>query len=486
MKTKSSIRSSTTKIAPFIFLLALYISPVLAAAFDCPEIAQTALQRTDTLCADTGRNSACYGHDLLEAQPQPNVDMFTFNQPGQKVDVAQIRSLRLSPMNITDQVWGVALMRLQASLPASQPEDVTMLIFGSVEVENAVMPATSQTMTVTAPQNINVRSDPSPTSAVIGTLPSGATVTALERLPDNSWLRVQMPNDANVTGWVSASLLSGDVETLNIAQANAPYLQSMQSFYFKSSDDAAACQDIPTSGLLIQTPEGAGKVRLWINEVKFQIGSTVFLEAQPGGEMTIQTLEGEALVETGGVTQRVMAGTQAQIQMSENLQPLSSPSFPEPYTMDAVQTLPVDHLTDQITIEPPLTREEIQESIAQENSTTDTTTDDSNSTPPANDTSGSDDNCPGNSCNAPGRNDNCPGNSCNAPGRNDDCPGNSCNAPGHDDSDNGNGNGNGNGGGQDNGNGNGGGDQGDNDDQNEDEGGLLDWLGDILDKLPVL
>jgi Bacterial SH3 domain len=407
------------KIAPFMLLLVLCVSPVWAAVFDCPEIAQAALQTTDQLCADTGRNNACYGHDLLEAQPQPNVELFTFNQPGQKVDVAQIRSLRLFPMDITDQVWGVALMRLQASLPTSQPEDVTMLIFGSVEIENTVRPATSLSMIVATAQNINVRSNPFSNSAVIGTLPSGATVTALERLADNSWLRVQMPDDTNVTGWVSAPLLSGDIATLNVTQANSFYLQSMQSFYFKSSDDAMACQDIPTSGLLIQTPEGAGKVRLWINEVKFQIGSTVFLEAQPSGDMTIKTLEGEALVETMGVTQRVMAGTQAHVLLNENLEPVSPPSFPEPYEMDIVQTLPVDYLAEEITIQLPLTYKEIQEIIAAENPTDDTSPSDTSQ------------NCPGNSCNTPGHDDNCPGNSCNAPGRDGSCPGNSCNAPGH-------------------------------------------------------
>lgn len=423
MSIKLPIQSYMIKIAPFMLLLVLCVSPVWAMVFDCPEIAQTALQATDLLCADTGRNNACYGHDLLEAQPQPNVDIFTFNQPGQKVDVAQIRSLRLFPMDITDQVWGVALMRLQANLPSSQPEDITMLVFGSVEVENAVNPATPQTVTVAAARNINVRSDPFTTSTVIGTLPSGAIVTALERLADNSWTRIQMPDDTNITGWVSSPLLSGNLETLNITQANAPYLQSMQSFYYKSDADTTACQDIPASGLLIQTPEGIGKVRLWINEVKFQIGSTVFLEAQPGGDMTVKTLEGEALVEAMGVTQRVIAGTQAHIRLNENLRPISPPSFPEPYNMDTVQTLPVDHLTKQITIHPPLTREEVREIAA-----TDSTTDSDDLT---HDPSSSDSNCPGNSCNAPGRDGSCPGNSCNAPGRDGSCPGNSCNAPGH-------------------------------------------------------
>jgi hypothetical protein len=313
----------------------------------------------------------------------------------------------------------VALMRLQASLPTSQPEDVTMLIFGSVEIENAVQPAPPQNLTVTAPQNVNVRSEPSSSASVIGTLAAGTTVTGVERLADNSWLRVQMPYDTNMTGWVASSLLSGSIELLNVTQANTPYLQSMQSFYFKSDNDIAACQDIPASGLLIQTPEGAGKVRLWINEVKFQIGSTIYVEAEPGISMTIRTLEGEALVETMGVTQRVMAGTQAQIQIDENLKPLSPPSFPQPYEMSAVQGLPIDALTQPITIQPPLTRQEIQEIVATQNPPPDTTT------------SNTSVECSGDSCNQARPVDNCSGNSCNTPGHDDDCPGNRCNAPGH-------------------------------------------------------
>lgn len=416
MKVTRSIGLPGSGFAPFLLLLLLCVSPVWAVVFDCSTVAQAALDVTDQLCADTNRNNACYGHDLLEAQPQPNIDTLIFNQPGQKVSVAQIRSLRIFPMDIDDQVWGVALLRLQADLPTSQPEDVTMLIFGSVELENAVRPATIQNMTVTTAQNINVRSAPSSTAAVIGTLKPHTSVTAVERLADNSWLRVQMPEDSNVTGWAFAPLLSGDVEALNVAPASAPYLQPMQSFYFKSGDDSTACQDIPANGLLIQTPEGMGKVRLWINEVKFQIGSTVFLDAQPGSGMTIKTLQGEALVEALGVTQRVAAGTQAHVRLDENLRPLSPPTFPEPYEMNAVQALPVDHLTKPITIQPPLTPQQIRELVAMGDST---------------DISASaNDNCPGNSCNTPGHDDNCPGNSCNAPGRDGSCPGNSCNAPG--------------------------------------------------------
>jgi SH3 domain-containing protein len=422
------------KIAAFILLLILCIAPV-AAALDCPVIAQTAFTVTDQFCADTSRNNACYGHDLLEAQPQPDVVDFIFNQPGQKIDVSQLRSLRLFPLDVTNDVWGVALMRLQASLPSSQPEDVTMLIFGSVELDNAVRPATTQSMTVGAAQNINVRAEPSSTSSVIGTLKPGESVTAVERLADNSWLRVQMPQDSNVTGWVSAPLMTADssLDSLNVAAANAPFLQAMQSFYFKTNDETAApCQDIPASGLLIQTPEGMGKVRLWINEVKFQIGSTVFLQAQPGGEMTIKTLEGEALVEAFGVTQHVVAGTQARIQLSEDLKPLAPATFPEPYDLNELQTLPVDHLTEPITIHPPLTREQIQALVSTETSEDNNSSGDSSSEGNVG--------CSGDSCNTDNtteNNNNCPGNSCNTPGHNDDCPGNSCNAHDHGDNNSG-------------------------------------------------
>src|SRR5512147_3233790 len=70
--------------------------------YSCPEIVQTALDLTEQRCGATGRNEACYGNALLQAQPQPGSNNFTFEKSGDIVSVAELQSLRMSAMDITN------------------------------------------------------------------------------------------------------------------------------------------------------------------------------------------------------------------------------------------------------------------------------------------------------------------------------------------------------------------------------------------------
>lgn len=411
----------------WIFLLGLTVSPALATLLseDCPTLVQQALIATDRLCDATGRNQACYGHARLEAQPQAGWPSFTFHQAGDIVDVTAIQSLHLSPMEITTGNWGVALMRLQANLPASQPNDVTLLTFGDVKIQNAVKQPTRLAAS-TGNAYVNVRLLPTVRAGVVESLAPNQAVTVIERVADSSWLRVEVP-DSDITGWVSASLLipQGDVNTLNVAEPQQPYYRPMQAFYFESNDEASACPEVPASGLLIQTPEGVGEVKLLINEVNIQLGSTVFFSAQPGKTMTVSTLEGHARVEAMGVAHTAVAGTSVEIQLDVNMEPAAPPSLPVPYDDAALKNLPIAILQRPIEVHPPLTGQELAEVIRAEQEAF-------CQCDPSGDGSSPDKSkeCPGNSCeNNPNRSGDCPGNSCeNNPNRSgDDGPGNSGN-----------------------------------------------------------
>lgn len=122
-------------------LIGLFVAPGLAfvQATDCPQIVETALDAADEFCADTGRNQACYGHIALAADLRGDVADVVFEQPGDMVDVVSLDTLRLNPMDVETDEWGVALMRLQANLPDTLPgQNVTFLMFGDVEIRNAV------------------------------------------------------------------------------------------------------------------------------------------------------------------------------------------------------------------------------------------------------------------------------------------------------------------------------------------------------------
>jgi N-acetylmuramoyl-L-alanine amidase len=136
-----------------------------------------------------------------------------------------------------------------------------VLLFGEVEIANAVgEPA--PTLNVAASGNINVRGGPGTSFAVISSLQAGDAVTADGRTEDSAWLRVQL--DDGGPGWVFAELVTaeGDANALSVRAADdtTPAFRPMQAFYFRSGIGSAPRQAVD-SGMLIQTPKGAGESR---------------------------------------------------------------------------------------------------------------------------------------------------------------------------------------------------------------------------------
>jgi len=236
----------------------------------CPDFVQQALVETDSACDITGRNQACYGNVMIELNPDSDNETLQFSSPGDIIDIADIETLRLQPLNLQDEIWGVVLMRLQANLSDTTPgQGVTFLMFGDVEFEN------------------------------------------------------RSPNaDTNIN-----------------------------SFYFTSGIGDAACASAPESGLLIQTPDGVGKVDLAINEVAISIGSTAYLQAQPDANMTVNVIEGQAEITAEGETQTINAGNRTTIGLNADGIADSPPSPPEPYDVQPLRHLPVQTLPRPVTIE---------------------------------------------------------------------------------------------------------------------------------------
>jgi hypothetical protein len=76
-------------------------------------------------------------------------------------------------------------------------------------------------VTATTTDVLNIRQGPARTTASLGKLPQGTTVTVVGRNEDNSWLQIQIPETANL-GWVSAEFvtISGDVNSLPVVQTD--------------------------------------------------------------------------------------------------------------------------------------------------------------------------------------------------------------------------------------------------------------------------
>jgi uncharacterized protein YgiM (DUF1202 family) len=323
----------------FCLLMCLVLVVAQAAAQDstCSAIIQEALDATDANCGAIGRNEVCYGNVLLEAEPQTGVE-FIFEQPGDVVPVGDVQTLTLTSRVEDENEWGIALMQLQANIPNSLPgQNVTFILFGNVEIENRVETnVESMTFDVEASGNINVRSGPSTDDERVGTLSTGDTVTAVGRNADASWLQITLDGDS--TGWVSAELVNtdGEVENLDIIEPDAPALNPMQAFSFRTGLQGTTCSEVPDSGLLIQTPEGAEQISFVANEVNITLGSTAYLQAEPGDEMTVSLVEGEASVSAFDVTVDVQAGFRTRIPLDEDGNASGPPSEPEPYDEERI------------------------------------------------------------------------------------------------------------------------------------------------------
>jgi hypothetical protein len=117
----------------------LGLAPAALAQDTCPQIVQQALASLDEWCGATGRNQLCYGNVSIQAQPQPGVTEWRFEQVGDVVNIADLASLTMSALVPEENRWGVALMRVQANLPDMLPgQNVTFLMFGDVEIINEV------------------------------------------------------------------------------------------------------------------------------------------------------------------------------------------------------------------------------------------------------------------------------------------------------------------------------------------------------------
>jgi uncharacterized protein YgiM (DUF1202 family) len=345
-----------------ILTATLWLNVVLVLAQeDCIAIVQAALDATDRACDATGRNQACYGNIRMSAEPREGVADFSFDNPGEIVDVAGVQTLTLMPWDAAEHVWGIALMQLQTSLPDTLPgQNVTFLLFGDVKIDDAVETNTEPvTIEVTAQSNVNVRSGPSSDDERVAGLSDGETVIASGRNAESDWLRITL--DDNSFGWVSADLVevADEISLLNVIDPivePAPTTTPMQAFYFRSGIGDAPCADAPDSGILVQTPDGVGQIEFTVNEVNISLGSTIYLQAQPGGDMTISVVEGQAEVEAVGVTVVAPAGTRVRVPLNNNRQASGPPDGPEPY--GNLSSLPVTVLERDITIAPPLTDEE--------------------------------------------------------------------------------------------------------------------------------
>lgn len=212
-----------------IMLLAGSLS-FLSARDACTALLQETMRKFLEVCEDTSHGQACYGH------PEVALNAFgsaTLAQPGDLVDVGIIDTLTLSPMNIQERTWGMAMMRPRANLTGQN--SASLLAFGDVTLRNArrqrlelaefeadFPPFETRTLSGTATAELNIRSGPSIDFPRVVFLRPNQDVLIFGRSQDDMWLRGQLNEE--VIGWISANFLDlrgGTIEDLPIVSDDA-------------------------------------------------------------------------------------------------------------------------------------------------------------------------------------------------------------------------------------------------------------------------
>ena len=152
-------------------------------------------------------------------------------------------------------------MNLLANLSQKSPEDVILLLFGDVQVDSSTIDRESIDLVVNPDYAARIRNTPALNSLVIDVAEPNEVVHAVGRLEDNSWIRIQEDQYGRV-GWVSTQLLQIDdidISSLPVDDADSPYFGSMQAIYFQNGT-SPSCNNVISDGLIIQTPEGVGRL----------------------------------------------------------------------------------------------------------------------------------------------------------------------------------------------------------------------------------
>jgi hypothetical protein len=121
---------------PYIFSSNLTATAISEKNASCQALIKKAMQASANYCGKTGSNTVCYGNNTLKAELAPQVTQ-RFSERGDIVGVNELQRLSASPLNVHNNEWGIAVFKVIANLPRSQPgETITMVVFGNTSLDN--------------------------------------------------------------------------------------------------------------------------------------------------------------------------------------------------------------------------------------------------------------------------------------------------------------------------------------------------------------
>jgi hypothetical protein len=104
----------------------------------CETVLMRALEVTEADCSPTGRNQACYGYTVVQSELQSGISpaSIRFARSGDIVPIRSLAKIRTEPLNLVQGTWGMAVLRLQANLPDTNPgQNITFILFGDTTLQ---------------------------------------------------------------------------------------------------------------------------------------------------------------------------------------------------------------------------------------------------------------------------------------------------------------------------------------------------------------
>ena len=177
-------------------------------------------------------------------------------------------------------------------------------------------------------------------------------------LEEEKWgiglLRIQANLPDSLPGQNVSILIFGDVSM--VQNSDIANQTPMQAFTLQTGIGQRACEEVPESGLLVQSPTGDYIVNININGVDIRLGSTIEFQATPGKNLIVKALEGSAVLRFEDRLYPVVAGTWVEVTYQDGV-PMP-PSLPQPLILE--QGLPLSLLERNIEIKAGITPQQLQ------------------------------------------------------------------------------------------------------------------------------
>ncbi|MFN8379781.1 MAG: hypothetical protein U0452_14030 [Anaerolineae bacterium] len=297
-----------------LILLAGAVVAQVAAPAACPALVVQALRTVNNLCEGQGRNSACYGNYLVEAQLAADQPADLFAAQGDIAALNALTSLKTAPLNVDLSEWGVSLLSVQANIPNSLPgQNALFMLIGGAEIESAVpengyFEAAATPLALHAIVDAVVRERPDESEAISRSVIPGDALLADAR--SGEYVRVVAGDQF---GWIrtdQTDAASAAVMSLPEFTQGASFTP-MQAFYLRTGIGQPLCSQAP-SALVVQGPQGL-HVNIEANGADITLGSTILLRSysveealqaglpivgsdETGGLLELSVIDGRAIV----------------------------------------------------------------------------------------------------------------------------------------------------------------------------------------------